>query len=301
MSGRRLRFALEHALFMTLLGSVRALPHRWARTVGGWLGALAHLLDRRHREVARRNLAGALPELDRRARRALVRRCFRHYGGVALDILSLTRFGPAEVCRRISLVGWEHLIRAEQQGRGVLLLTGHIGNFEILAYPVALYRGVADLIVRPADNPKLDRRLRWLRERPGNRSIPRRGAARATLRSLSAGGRVFLLADQRVAPHEGIELPFLGRPATTSTLAARLSLRCRTPVVPIYCYPEPGGRFRVEVLPAIQPHGSGRAAMAELTRQYMAVTEEQIRRHPAMWLWMHDRWRHRPQPAAEAD
>ena len=166
----------------------------------------------------------------------------------------------------------------------------------MLGDPVSLYRGPSHAISRPADNPYLDRKTRWLRERFGVITVDRRGAGRKALRALANGERVWILADQRVHPREGIALPFFGRPATTSTLAARLALRFTTPAVPIFCYPEPRGRFRIVVRPAIHPEGSGREAAASLTARYVAATEAEIRRAPELWLWMHDRWRQRRRP-----
>lgn len=293
MSLRQARYAAEYALAMLFFGLVRALPHKAARGAGAAVGSLAHRLDARHRNVALANVAAALPELDEAARRRLVRDCFRHFGGMAFDRLSMTRFGAEQICRRVRLEGWDHLLRAERQSRGVLLLTAHFGSWEMLGDPVSLYRGPSHAIARPADNPYLDRRVRRLRERFGVVTVNRRGAALKTARALKRGERVWILADQRVQPHEGIQLPFLGRPATTSTLAASLAVRYGTPAVPIFCYPEPRGRFRIVVRPAIEAAGTAKGDIAALTARYVAATEAEIRRRPEMWLWMHDRWRQR--------
>jgi KDO2-lipid IV(A) lauroyltransferase len=251
--------------------------------------------------VALDNLAAAFPELDESTRREMVRRCFRHFGGMVFDRLSMTRFDAEGICRRTTLNGWEHLLRAEAEGHGVLLLTAHFASWEMQGDPFSIYRGASYAVARPADNRHLDRWTRWLRGRFGVITVNRRGAGRKTMQALRNGGRVWILADQRVHPSEGIEVPFFDRPATTSTLAARLALRYGTPAVPIYCYPEPRGRFRIEVRPPIRPKGSGRDAVAALTARYVAATEEEIRRRPEMWLWMHNRWRHRrrPQTATE--
>jgi KDO2-lipid IV(A) lauroyltransferase len=297
MSLLAVRHALEYGALMAFFGCVRALPHRAARGVGAALGSLAHRLDARHRQVAMTNLAAALPDLDETARRRLVRDCYRHFGGMAFDRLSMTRFGAEEICRRVSLDGWEHLLAAEGEGRGVLLLTAHLGSWEMLGDPVSIYRGASYAIARPADNPHLDRQTRRLRERFGVVTVNRRGAGREAMRALKNGERVWILADQRVHPREGTEVPFLGRPAMTSTLAARLALRFDTPAVPIFCYPEPRGCFRIEVRPAIRPGevaaGTSTDRVAALTARYVAATEAEIRDHPEMWLWMHDRWRQR--------
>lgn len=295
----RIRHALEYGALKTFYGLVRALPHTTVRGVGATLGGLACRLDARHRRVAMDNLAAAFPELDEPARRAMVRRCYRHFGGMLFDRLSMTRFDARGICRRTTINGWEHLLEAEAEGRGVLLLLAHFGSWEMLGDPVSIYRGPGYAIARPADNPYLDRATRRLRERFGLISVNRRGAARVALRALENGERVWILADQRVHPREGIELPFFGRQATTSTLAARLALRHGTPAVPMFCYPEPRGRFRIEVRPPIRPEGAGREAVAALTARYVAATEEEIRRAPELWLWMHDRWRQRRRPTSD--
>ena len=116
------------------------------------------------------------------------------------------------------------------------------------------------IVVRPADNPFLDRELRAMRERFGNTVIPKRGAARRMLEMMRDRGRLGILIDQRVQEREGIAVPFFGRPALTSPILARLSLRTGAPVVPLTVYPEPGGRYRVVVRPADPAARGGRAA-----------------------------------------
>jgi Kdo2-lipid IVA lauroyltransferase/acyltransferase len=287
------RFRLEYGLYLALKGFLRSLPHAGARSFGRGLGSFAHALDRRHREVALRNMALALPEIGEAERRRLVKACFRHFGAALCDAISSTRFAPTELCHRMSLRGWENLEEAERRGRGIFILSAHLGLWELVPPIIGLTRGRMDTVVRPADNPWLDRELRALRERSGNAVIPKRGAARRMLEVLRGGGRVGILIDQRVQEKEGIAVPFFGRPALTSTVLARLSLRTGAAVVPIAAYPEPEGRYRIVVRPAILPpegEGDGEEAVAALTRRYLETAEEDIRAHPEMWLWMHRRW-----------
>jgi Kdo2-lipid IVA lauroyltransferase/acyltransferase len=292
---RPARHRLEYGIYLLLEGLLRALPHRATRRVGRALGSLAHALDRRHREIARRNLEMALPEIAPRERRRLARECFRHFGAALCETVSAARFDAVDVCRHLTLEGWEHLEAADRLGRGTFVLSAHFGYWEIVPAPVALYRGPMDIVFRPPDNPFLDRELRAARQRFGNRVLPKRGAARRMLEVLRKGGRVGILIDQRVQPREGIAVPFFGRPAWTSPVLARLSLRTGAPVVPVSCLPEPGGRYRLVARPPILPlEGVEREredeAVAELTRRYLEAAEEDIRRHPQMWLWMHRRW-----------
>lgn len=292
MKDRPVVHRVEYGFYLAVKGFLRALPHAGARAFGRGLGSLAHALDRRHRGVALRNMALALPEIGAAERRRLVRDCFRHFGAALCDAISSTRFAPTELCHRMSLRGWENLDEAERRGKGIFILSAHLGLWELVPPLIGLTRGRMDIVVRPADNPWLDRELRALRERFGNAVIPKRGAARRMLEVLRGGGRVGILIDQRVQEREGIAVPFFGRPALTSSVLARLSLRTGAAVVPIAAYPEPGGRYRIVVRPAIlPPEGEkGDEAVAALTRRYLETAEEDIRAHPEMWLWMHRRW-----------
>jgi KDO2-lipid IV(A) lauroyltransferase len=287
------RHRIEQIAYLALKGWLRALPHRGARAFGRGIGLLAWALDGRHRRVAEGNMALALPGIGPEERRRLVRDCFRHFGSALCDAISSTRFDPVEICRHFTLEGWENLEAADLRGRGVFILSAHVGFWELVPPVIALYRGRMSIVVRPADNPHLDRELRALRERFGNEVVPKRGAARKMLERLRAGGRVGILIDQRVQPQEGIEVPFFGRPARTSAVLARLSLRTGAAVVPVAAFPEPGGRYRLIVRPAILPPEGAvddEASVAALTRRYLEVAEEDIRAHPAQWLWMHRRW-----------
>jgi KDO2-lipid IV(A) lauroyltransferase len=297
-----LRHTVEYMAFASFQGMVRVLPHRAARGLGRGIGRLAHLILRRHRRIASDNLGRALPELGAAERDDTVRACFEHFGLALADAISSARFDVVGLCRRLDLEGWEHLQEAERRAAarsppapGLFVLSAHLGLWEIAAYPPGIYGGPLHVVGRPLDNPWLDRRLTRARARFGNEVLAKRGAVRSMLRVLSRGGRVGILIDQRARPGEGIEVPFFGRPSYTTPVLARLALRTGTPVVPIFGYPLPGGRYRVVLREAIWPeaarHLEGEAAVAELTRRYLAVYEREIQEHPEMWLWMHERWK----------
>lgn len=293
MKDAPVRHRVEHGLFRLLRRLLWTLPHPATRSLGRRLGDLGYRLDRRHREVALRNLALALPEIPEAERRRLVRECFRHFGSALCDAISSTRYDAVEICRRLHLEGWEHLEAAEARGRGSFILSAHLGYWEMVPAIIGLYRGPMHIVVRPADNPYLDRELAALRERFGHAVIPKRGAARRMVEVLRGAGRLGILIDQRVQRKEGIEVPFFGRPALTSPVLAKLSLRTGAAVVPVTTYPGPAGTWRFVARPAIlPPEGAGDTpeAVAALTRRYLEDAEEDIRAHPTMWLWMHRRW-----------
>jgi len=287
-----LRHGLEHALFLPFYSLARALPHAASRRFGERLGELAHALDRSHRRIAAENLAAAMPELGDDARRALVRECVRPFGALFADVLSAGRFDLPALCRRGEVTGLDHLRTAERAGRGLLLLTAHYGNWEILPFYATIAGGPVSVVGRPADNPHFDRTVRRLRERFGNRALDKRGSVREMFRIVRAGGRLGLLIDQRVRAEEAIDVEFFGRPAWTSPIVARLALKCGAPIVPTFGDHLPGGRYRVEFQPPIWPAGcDDDATTHELTRRCLAVCEAVIRAAPARWLWLHRRWK----------
>ena len=287
--------AAEYTAYLLLKGVLRALPHRASRSLGRGLGALGAAIDLRHRRVAERNLAIAFPELSPGERRRQAAACFRHFGAVFCDTVSAMRFDAVELCERWTLEGWEHLEAAERSGRGALVMSAHLGHWEIAALPVGLYRGEFHVVGRPADNPWLGRELARSRERFGNRALDKRGAARAMLRVLHAGKLLGILIDQRVRLQDGILVPFFGRDAATTPVLAKLSLRTGAPVIPIFGFMEPGGRWRIALREPIAPESGARAddeaAVAALTARYLAAIEREIRQRPAEWLWLHDRWK----------
>jgi KDO2-lipid IV(A) lauroyltransferase len=297
-TSRRLRHRAELALFLGVRGALRVLPVGAARPVGAALGDLLWVAGVRRRTVAE-NLALVFPERTGAERRRLARRCYRHFGAMTCDTIAMSRLDAVELCRRLTLVGWERLDAAESHGRGVLVLSAHLGNWEVAARPVGLYRGPFHIVVRPFNNPLVYRYLDEERARFGERQIPKRGAAKQLFRVVREGGKAGVVMDQRVRPGQGIELPFLGHPALVTPLPASIAVRTGAPAVTLVAWPEPKGRYRVEVgEPILPPSGGERGserggdeAVAALTRRYLAALEADILRHPEQWLWLHRRWR----------
>lgn len=289
-----LRHRAELVLFLTARGTLRGLPLGWARPIGAALGELLWIAGARRR-VVMDNLALAFPEWPRPRRRAVARDCYRHFGAMLCESVAFTRIDAVELCRRLTLDGWERLEAAEELGRGLLVFGGHTGNWEIGARVLGLYRAPYHIVVRPFNNPLVYTHMARERERFGIREVAKRGAARQLFRAVRDRGRVGLAMDQRVRPGQGIILPFFGHPALVTPLPASVSLRTGAPAVPLFAWPEARGRYRVEIGEPILPTERGaegdEEATAALTARYLAVLEREIRRHPEQWLWMHRRWR----------
>ncbi|MGH9379283.1 MAG: lysophospholipid acyltransferase family protein [Thermoanaerobaculia bacterium] len=290
MKDAPLLHAIELAAWQAVALPVGALRPGGARAVGRRLGDLLYLVLPERRRIAHRNLGLALPELAAAERRRIARESFRTLGAASCDLIANRRLGPVAFCRRLTLEHWPRLAEAEARGRGLIVISAHFGFWEVAALSIGLYRGTFHVVGRPLDNPHLQRRLAAWRTRYGNQLLPKRGAARGVMRVLRERGRAGIVIDQRVHRSEGIRVPFFGHPATATPLAAQMAQRFEAPIAPIFCYPEPGGRYRVVVREVLEPPIET-AEVPAATERCLAVIEQEIRRAPGLWLWMHERWK----------
>jgi KDO2-lipid IV(A) lauroyltransferase len=183
-----------------------------------------------------------------------------------------------------------------QEGRGVLIFTGHFGYWEMLALAHALRIGPMSVLARPLDNQQLDAMLEEIRTRTGNSVIPRRGAVRRILRELAAGRTVGILIDQHLHEADAVRVGFFQRPAATTSALAAIALRTGAPVIPVFALPLPHGRYRLIYEHPVQPPLADTPdAVREFTQRCTDVLEMYVRRHPELWMWMHRRWRE-PEP-----
>ncbi|MGE5487646.1 MAG: lysophospholipid acyltransferase family protein [bacterium] len=284
----RLRNGIEYAAAVaalkTLEHSPRPLAERLARI---YAGALDRALPRLRR-TAMRNLAFALPEADHRK---IVDEVFASIGRVLLALAKAPRITGANVHEWIRYEGLEHLKRAQARGRGVLIATAHLGNWELSAYAHALMSAPMRVVVRPLDNPLLDRLIARRRTLSGNRIIEKKDFARAILKALAANEAVGILIDQNASLEQGVFVDFFGVPACAGTGFAKLAARSGAAVVPGYAlWSEAERRYVLRFYPEIEMTGDA----GEDTRRLHAHLESVIREYPGQWLWIHRRWKTRP-------
>ena len=279
-----------------LVGGVGRLPSRPAACLGRWLGDVGFLLLGGRRRAALANLAIAFPDLPEAERRRLCRRSFEHLGLMAVELcFALSR--PLErVLERVRVEGLGHLRAAMERHGRVLVLTAHVGNWELLSVAHRLTGFPLTIVVRPLDAPALNALAERLRLKAGVELVAKRGALRAVLSALDRGRMVGVLLDQNASRREGVFVPFFGRPASTSKGLALLAMRTRAPVVPIFAHREADGRHLVAIHPALEASGTPERdrAIIDLTMRCNAAIEAAIRRTPEQWLWIHRRWRTRP-------
>lgn len=283
----------------TLLGLLARLPRRAGLAIGRALGRLFFFASPAHRSVALRNLRRAFgTTLDPRRARGVALASFAHTGAIIADAayFGLLVRRPTETLAVFE--GTEHLLAAQRDGRGVLVFSGHFGHWELVALLQHRLGVPMSMVVRPLNNARLDRLLTRLRQLSGNVLIPKRMAARGVLRALRDGRAIALLIDQNVRGDAGLFVDFFGTPASTTPSLATFALKSGAPIVPVFSYPLPDGRLRISYRPALRPsrRGSLQEDIRRITRDCTRILEDEIRLHPELWLWMHDRWRTRPAP-----
>jgi len=247
--------------------------------------------------MARANLDRAFGDSVSPAEKARIARAsFAHLGLLLCDSLAFPRVDPARLDKIALFEGLEHLREAYARGKGVFVFSGHYGNWEM----VALLQGYLGLplamVTRPLDNPFLEKKLHRYRTLSGNRVIHKRGAAREILRAIRQGWGVAIVIDQNVRGEDGIFVDFFGTPASTTPALATLALKTEAPIIPVFGVPLPDGRYRIRYLPELDYRRTGdrKRDILGLTQTCTRIIEEQVKREPEYWVWMHRRWRTRP-------
>jgi KDO2-lipid IV(A) lauroyltransferase len=273
------------------------VPLRFTWRLAELFGRLWFRLDTRHRLIALNNLRLAWgDELTEGEGKNIARRNFIHLAKVILELPYIRKVTPDEVDGFVAFDGLENLDEALKKGRGVLVMTSHFGNWELMALAFSLFYHPINIVIRPLDSPFLDSLIDSIRTRGGNKMIPKKGSVSKVIRLLAAGEVVGLLIDQNPAWYEGVFVPFFKEIACTNKALSALALRTCAPVVPAYNVREPNGSYRIVVEPEVvlDRSGDARVDIEENTAKFNRIIESYVRRHPEQWFWVHQRWKTRP-------
>jgi Kdo2-lipid IVA lauroyltransferase/acyltransferase len=228
---------------------------------------------------------------------ALNGRIIAHFTQMLFEAPHILRLKPENLNRYVVFENEEALTRAVKKGKGVFVLTGHFGNWELMSAATTLrVRSRNAVVVRPADFEPADRLLTTLRSRFGTEIIPKRRAMKRLLSAEKENKVIGILLDQNVDWYEGVFVPFLGRPACTNKGLALVALRTGSPVVPIFSVRQPDGRCRIifEDEVVLKRTGDKIKDIEENTALFNQIIEKYVRRHPDHWFWFHKRWKTKP-------
>lgn len=291
-----LRHRLEYGAYRVLRGVLTRLPEYFARALGSALGWFAGSVVGIRRRVVRENLRIAFPGLSPAELRRLGRRSWMHLGREAVATFLLAAETPESIRSRIERwEGWDRFEERVSEGRGVIAVTGHFGNWEMAGAAVAA-RGIpVDAVATRQRNPLFDRDLVETRGRLGMNLVVRDEAPRRILRALRSGHVAGIVGDQNVAVG-GILVDFMDRPAVTARGAAVFALRTGAPLFVGHVVALPGSRWRYRFAVqevTIEPSGEFDEDVRRLTQAHTDLLEQAVREYPEQYFWPHKRWKER--------
>jgi Kdo2-lipid IVA lauroyltransferase/acyltransferase len=293
-----MRYRLEYAPVWLIARVLGALPRPLARALAMAVAHLFGVLNRRLRCVGLRNLEIAFPEKSAVERRRILRGVFTSLGRQLAEFCRFPSY-TRENARVVAVYdGFENYAAARQRGKGVLLMTAHLGGWELGSFFHSLMGNPIREVVRELDNPYLNRMVERYRTLYGNTTFPKGDFARGLLSAMRAGETVGVLMDTNMTPPQGVFVDYFGLPACTASGVARVALRTDAAVVPAFTVWDPRIRkYRVRFEPAVQlvRTGDDEADAVANTALFTMIIERYARQYPDQWLWVHRRWKTRPE------
>jgi KDO2-lipid IV(A) lauroyltransferase len=291
----------EYSLALLIVRLFAAMPRRIAYPTAKTLARLGFHLARRQRRAGLHNLQMAFPELSQNARERILRGSFENLGRLLVEFTHMPELNKGNICRFVVHDGLENYLEGLRRGRGVIFMTAHFGAWELSSFAHAVYGYPLRFVVRPIDNPRVERLISTYRTRSGNIPIERRSAARDILKALRQNEAVGILFDQNTTRSEAVFAEFFGIPAATTPALALFALRTGAAVVPGFLIWDASLRkHRLRLDPPVQLIETGNLDhdVLENTKVFNKILEGYIRSYPDQWLWIHRRWKTRPEGEA---
>ncbi|GAB1430559.1 lysophospholipid acyltransferase family protein [Ignavibacteria bacterium] len=254
------------------------------------------LADRRRYAITVENLDKAFPEKLMSWKHSTARAAYTNLGLVFTEIAAFPKISDDEIKQSVEYENIELLREKYLENRGLILLSGHFGNWEWLAYSAGLFADIPiTIVVKPQRNRRITELLNNNRRRAGNNVVQFDKAAKTIISTLKNGGAIALLADQAADAERDVFIDFFGRPAAVYEAPAALALRLNVPIIMGFAVRQSNSKYRVRLMEI--PHKDLQYSpedVAELTRRHTAALETAIREHPELWAWQHKRWKYKP-------
>jgi KDO2-lipid IV(A) lauroyltransferase len=289
---------IEFVAAWSLVRGLGLLPRSLARLAGADIGALAFHAVSRLRKVGRRNLELAMPQLSAADRDLILKKLYRNLGWLLAEFCQMPRYTPANTAAIARYEGLENFVAAKQKGNGVLIVTGHLGAWELSSYYHSLMGHPMNMVIRRLDNPRVDALVNSIRCLHGNNVLHKDDFARGLLGAMRKGETVGILMDTNMTPPQGVFVDFFGHAACTASGLARVALKTDAAVLPGFMLWEEAERKYVlqfgKQIELIRT-GNDEEDIRANTELFTKAIEDTIRRYPDQWLWVHRRWKTRPE------
>jgi KDO2-lipid IV(A) lauroyltransferase len=263
--------------------------------MGGWLGALVFWLAPQQRELACEHLRCSLTLSDERQVKVMAKQCFENLGKTVVEFMQFPRLDRRQIQRYVTFEGTEHVQQALAHGKGAIILTGHFGNWELLAASISATVAPLTPIVRELRSPRLNTLVSSYREKAGYVTINRDTGVRHALRCLKRNELLGIVADVDTAVN-GVFVDFFGRHAYTPYSPVAIALKTGASILPTFIIRQPDGSHHAIIEPPLalkRTHAKEKDLVVN-TQTFTKIIESYIRRYPTQWIWMHRRWNTQP-------
>lgn len=292
-----MRKASEFVVVWLLVNLFALLPRTLGRRLGAAVGAFAFRVVPRLRRVGMRNLELAFPSASPEERTHILRNLYRNLGWQLAEFCKMPSYTRLNTKGKMRYEGLERYLAAKEKGKGVLILTGHLGAWELSSFYHSLMGYPMSMVIRRLDNAKVDRLVNGIRCLHGNQVLHKDDFARALLSAMRRGESVGILMDTNMTPPQGVFVDFFGMQACTASGLARVALKTGAAVLPGFMLWEPSEKKYVlhfgEEIPVVSTDDD-QTDILQLTQRLTTELETWIRRYPDQWLWVHRRWKTRP-------
>ena len=273
------------------------LPHKLAFRAGEQVGEFMYRIMSRRRQIGYKNLTIAFGnELSDQEKHQILRANFRNLGKALVEVLHFPKMNKSYLREKVTIVGQENYLAAQQKGRGMIYLTAHVGNWEMSSHAQSAAGYPSSIVVRPLDNHFLDKIVSRRRTMYGNKLLARRKGLKQIIAALKQNEGVGILMDQNTKRKQGIFVDFFGKPACTTPVIAMLALRYDVPVIPGFIVRTGFDTHTLHLGPeiAIQKTGDIQKDIEVNTALFNKIIEDFIRQYPDQWFWIHNRWKTQP-------
>jgi KDO2-lipid IV(A) lauroyltransferase len=293
-----MRERIEYRLVIAVARTLGWMPRGLARLMAGALTWSAYRVLGRLRRVGERNLELALPQTSKKERKRILRGVFRHLGWQLVEFCRMPGYTAENTRGWIRTEGLDYYLAARARDKGVLIVTGHLGAWELSSFYHSLMGYPMGIVIRRLDNRPLDEYVNRIRCLHGNRVLHKDDFARGLIGAMRAGETVGILMDTNMTPPQGVFVPYFGMEACTASGMARVALHSGAAVLPGFLVWEAAEQRYVlhfgEELALIRTGDTARDIVAN-TALFTATIEAYVRRYPEQWLWVHRRWKTRPE------
>lgn len=286
---------LQYTAVLFFINFINLVPFKLSFQISRGIGLLLYLFDGRHRKAALENLKASFPEKGDAEILRMAKESFKNIGCIIAELARIFKYGEEWLKDTVEFQGRENIEMALKKGKGVLVMSGHIGNWEIGALAIGR-EWKFNSVVRHLDNKFLNKILYKIRTVFDNGVISKKNALKEVLKCLKRNEIVAILMDQNTSLEDGVFVDFFGRKACTTPVVALIALRTGTPVIPTFAVREETGKIRViagEEIKILQSEDY-RRDIEKYTAIFTGEIESVIKKYPEQWLWLHRRWKTQP-------